>query len=200
MHRKNGFSTCWPENDFRISYKFDFQGRIYLKVEIAVSIKNQNIDFQGRICLKVETRIFTKVDEMFACPPRCPKRSWGSQGAPQGVQRAPQDPFGTTILYIQTPDQPQSGHYQYNHDLCCYGFSFDCSTTNTAAINTKYSGWTTSVVAMGRFNSTRRVSFDENVSAIWRLSVVPLTQCVLCPCALGKLDKTLTDCIFVQFH
>ena len=104
MHRNNGFSTLGRENDVRISYNFDFQGRIYLKVEIDVSEQNQNIDYQGRICLKVETRIFTKVDQIFAPPQGGPK-------SPQGAQRAPQDLLRTPILYIQTPDQPQSGRY-----------------------------------------------------------------------------------------
>ena len=62
MHRNNGFSTLGRENDVRISYNVDFQGRVYLKVEIDFSEQNQNIDYQGRICLKLETRIFTKVD------------------------------------------------------------------------------------------------------------------------------------------
>ena len=34
MHRNNGFSTVGWENDLRFSYMFDFQGRIYLTVEI----------------------------------------------------------------------------------------------------------------------------------------------------------------------
>ena len=34
MHRNNGFSVFGWENDLRFSYNFDFQGRIYLKVEI----------------------------------------------------------------------------------------------------------------------------------------------------------------------
>ena len=104
MHRNNGFSTLGRENDVRISYNFDFQGRIYLKVEIDFSEQNQNIDYQGRICLKVETRIFTKVDQIFDPPQGGPK-------SPQGAQRAPQDLLRTPILYIQTPDQPQSGRY-----------------------------------------------------------------------------------------
>ena len=112
MHRNIGFSTCWPESDLRFSYDLDFQGRIYLKVEIAFSKINQNIEFQTRIYLKVETLIFTKVDEMFDPPPPGAQNALGeSQGAPQGVQRAPQDSFGTPILYIQTPDQPHRGRY-----------------------------------------------------------------------------------------
>ena len=104
MHRNNGFSTLGRENDVRISYKFDFQGRIYLKVEICVFEINQNIDYQGRIYLKVETRIFTKIDQIFEPPQGGPK-------SPQGAQRAPQDLLRTPILYTQTPDQPQSGRY-----------------------------------------------------------------------------------------
>ena len=64
MHRNNGFNTLERENDVRISYNFDFQGRIYLKVEIMFSMNHQNIDYQGRICLKVEARIFAKVDKI----------------------------------------------------------------------------------------------------------------------------------------
>jgi hypothetical protein len=37
MHRNNGFSTLGRENDVRISYKFDFQGRIYLKLKSSFS-------------------------------------------------------------------------------------------------------------------------------------------------------------------
>ena len=111
MHRNNGFSVFGWENDLRFSYNFDFQGRIYLKVEITFFEKNQNIDFQGRICLKVETRIFTKVDEIFDPPRGVQRAPQGAQRAPQGVQRAPQDLFVTPILYIQTPHQPQSGCY-----------------------------------------------------------------------------------------
>ena len=64
----------------------------------------QNFDFYGRICLKVETRIYTQVHEIFGPPPRGPQRA-------PGVQRPPQDLFQRQILYIQTPDQPQSGRY-----------------------------------------------------------------------------------------
>ena len=111
MHRNNGFSTFGWENDLRFSYNFDFQGRIYLKVEITFFEKNQNIYFHGRIYLKVETCIFTKVDQIFD-PPRGGQRApQGTQRAPQGVRSAPQDLFRTPILYIQTPDQPQSGCY-----------------------------------------------------------------------------------------
>ena len=35
MHRNNGLSTFGWENDTQFSYNFDFEGRIYLKVEIA---------------------------------------------------------------------------------------------------------------------------------------------------------------------
>ena len=83
MHRNNGFSTLGRENEVRISYHFDFQGRIYLKVEIDFSEQNQNIDYQGRICLKVETLIFTKVDQIFAPPPK------GAQRAPKGPKELP---------------------------------------------------------------------------------------------------------------
>ena len=111
MHRNNSFNTFGWENDLRFSYNFDFQGRIYLKVEITFFETNQNIDFQGRIYLKVETRIFTKVDQIFDPPQGVQRAPQGAQRAPQGVQRAPQDLFRTPILYIQTPDQPQSGRY-----------------------------------------------------------------------------------------
>ena len=43
---------------------------------------------------------------------------WGPQralGAPQGVQRGPQDRFRIPILYIQTPDEPQSARYMPLH-------------------------------------------------------------------------------------
>ena len=104
MHRNNGFNTLGRENDVQIWYNVDLQGRIYLKVEIDLSEQYQNIDYQGRNCLKVETRIFTKVDQIFDSPQGGPK-------SPQGAQRAPQDLLRTPILYIQTPDQPQSGRY-----------------------------------------------------------------------------------------
>ena len=112
MHRNNGFSTFGRENDHRFSYNFDYQALIYLKVEITFFEKNQDFDFQGRIYLNIETRIFTKVDQISDPPPRGAQRApQGAQRASQGVQRAPQDLFRTQILYIQTPDQPQSGRY-----------------------------------------------------------------------------------------
>ena len=90
MHRNNGFSTFGWENDLRFSYNFDFQGRIYLKVEITFFEKNQNIDFQGRIYLKVETRIFTKVDQIFDPPPRGPKEPpWGPKELSRGSEELP---------------------------------------------------------------------------------------------------------------
>ena len=93
MHRNNGFSTLGRENDVRISYNFDFQGRIYLKVEIEFSEQNQNIDYQGRICLKVETRIFTKVDQIFDPPPRGPKEP------PRGPKSSPRPLEDTNSIY-----------------------------------------------------------------------------------------------------
>ena len=36
-----------------------------------------------------------------------------SPGAPQERPKASQDPFKPPILYIETPDQPQSGRYWY---------------------------------------------------------------------------------------
>ena len=110
-YRNNGFSTFGRENDHRFSYNFDYQGLIYLKVEITFFEKNQDFDFQGRIYLKIETRIFTKIDQIFGPPPGGPKSSPGGPKSSQGVQRAPQDLFRRPILYIQTPDQPQSGRY-----------------------------------------------------------------------------------------
>ena len=93
MHRNNGFSTLGRENDVRISYNFDYQGRIYLKVEIEFSEQNQNIDYQGRICLKVETRIFTKVDQIFDPPPRGPKEP------PRGPKSSPRPLEDTNSIY-----------------------------------------------------------------------------------------------------
>ena len=93
MHRNNGFSTLGRENDVRISYKFDFQGRIYLKVEIEFFEQHQNIDYQGRICLKVETRIFTKVDQIFDPPPRGPKEP------PRGPKSSPRPLEDTNSIY-----------------------------------------------------------------------------------------------------
>ena len=37
-----------------------------------------------------------------------------SPGAPQEHPKASQDPFKPPILYIETPDQPQSGRYWYD--------------------------------------------------------------------------------------
>ena len=93
MHGNNGFSTLGRENDVRISYNFDFQGRIYVKFEIDFSEQNQNIDYQGRICLKVETRIFTKVDQIFDPPPRGPKEP------PRGPKSSPRPLEDTNSIY-----------------------------------------------------------------------------------------------------
>ena len=67
----------------------------------------QKFDFDGRIYLKVGTRIDTQVHKIIGPPPRGPARA-------PGGQRPLQDLFRTQILYIQTPDQPQSGHYSYD--------------------------------------------------------------------------------------
>ena len=72
-------------------------------------------DFQGRIYAKIERRIFTKVHQIFRPPPRVsrelPRRPQGVQRPPKEVQRDLQDLFRRPNLYIQIPEQPQSGHY-----------------------------------------------------------------------------------------
>ena len=100
MHRNNGFSTFGWENDLRFSYNFDFQGRIYLKVEITFFEQNQNIDFQGRIYLKNETRIFTKVDQIFDPPPGGPKSPpGGPKSSPGGPKSSPRPLQDTNSIY-----------------------------------------------------------------------------------------------------
>ena len=100
MHRYNGFSPFGREHDFRFSYNFDFQGRIYLKVEITFFEKNQNIDFQGRICLNVETRIFAKVDQIFDPPPEGPKSPpGGPKSSPGGPKSSPRPLEDTNSIY-----------------------------------------------------------------------------------------------------
>ena len=83
MHRDNGVSAFGWENDLRFSSNFDYQGRIYLKVEITFFEKNQHIDFQGRICLKVETCIFTKADQIFGPPGGVKEPLKGSKELPK---------------------------------------------------------------------------------------------------------------------
>ena len=100
MHRNNGFSTFGPENDLRFSYNFDFESRIYLKVEITFFENNKNIDFQGRIYLKVETRIFTKVDQIFDPPPGGPKSPpGGPKSSPGGPKSSPRPLQDTNSIY-----------------------------------------------------------------------------------------------------
>ena len=100
MHRNNGFSTFGWEHDLRFSYNFDFQGRIYLKVEIAFFEQNQNIDYQGRIYLKVETRIFTKIDQIFGPPPGGPKSPpGGPKSSPGGPKSSPRPLQDTNSIY-----------------------------------------------------------------------------------------------------
>ena len=104
MHRNNGFSTFGWENDLRFSYNFDFQGRIYLKVEITFFEKNQNIDFQGRIYLKVETRIFTKVDQISDPPPGGPKElPRGPKELPRGSEELPKTSSGHQFYIFKLP-------------------------------------------------------------------------------------------------
>ena len=83
----NGFGTFGPEHDPRFSYNFDFQGRIYLKVESAFFAKYQYFDFHGRIYIKVEGCIFKKVHQILGPAPERPR---SSPGVPKRVQRAPQ--------------------------------------------------------------------------------------------------------------
>ena len=104
MHRNNGFSTFGRENDLRFSYNFDFQGRIYLKVEIMFSKKNQNIDVQGLIYLKVETLIFTKVDQIWDPPPRGPKEPpRGAKELPRGSEELPKTSSGHKFYIFKLP-------------------------------------------------------------------------------------------------
>ena len=125
-------STFEPENGPRFSYNFDFQGRIYLKVENVFFARYWNFDFHGRIQLKVEKCIFIKKNTILApalegprSSPGRPKSSPGSPksspGDPKSSPWVPKTPAGgpkssprrlqRPILYIQTPDQPQSGRY-----------------------------------------------------------------------------------------
>ena len=43
----------------------------------------------------------------------CLRPTMRSPGAPQETPKASQDPFKPPTLYIETPDQPQSGRYLY---------------------------------------------------------------------------------------
>ena len=104
-----------PENDDTFSWKFDFEGQIYLTIEILHIY--QIFDFEGRIYLKVETRIVAKfmtfpltLPGSQKAPPARPKTP---PGGPNSAPGEAQDHFRRQILYIQTPDQPQSGRYLY---------------------------------------------------------------------------------------
>ena len=103
MHRNNGFTTFGWENDLRFSYNFDFQSRIYLKVEIAFCEQNQNIDFQGRICFKVETRIFTKVDQIFGPPRELKEPPRGPKELPRGSEELPKTSSGHQFRIFKVP-------------------------------------------------------------------------------------------------
>ena len=122
MHRNNGFSTFGWENDFRFSSNFDFQGRIYLKVEITFFEQNQNIDFQGRIYLKIETRIFTKVDQIFDPPTGGPKSPPGvSKSSPGGPKSSPRPLEDTNSIYSNsrsTAKRPLLVYHMYLHVIC----------------------------------------------------------------------------------
>ena len=55
----------------------------------------------------------------------CLRPTMRSPGAPQETPKASQDPFKPPTLYIETPDQPQSGRYLYDmvYLVCvCAGF------------------------------------------------------------------------------
>ena len=87
----------WPENDLHVSYKFDFQGRIYLKNENAFFACFQDFDFQGRIYLKNETRIFIKNRQISGPPPGAPKSSpVGSKTPLGGPTSSPEGPKSST--------------------------------------------------------------------------------------------------------
>ena len=87
----------WPENDLHFSYKFDFQGRIYLKIENAFFASFQDFDFQGRIYLKNETRIFIKNRQISGPPPGAPKSSpVGSKTPLGGPTSSPEGPKSST--------------------------------------------------------------------------------------------------------
>ena len=111
----NGFGTFWPENDFRFSCNFDSQGRIYLKVESTILTTFEEFWFSGPNLAKNRKSSFHKSSSDFLTPsPRVQRAPWESPGVqrlPKEVQRALQDLFRRPNLYIQTPDQPQSGHY-----------------------------------------------------------------------------------------
>ena len=112
VDRNHGFSTFGWENDLRFSYNFDFQCRIYLKVEIAFFEQKSKYWFSGPNLTKSWNTYFHKSWSDFRSPPGGAQRDpQGAQRAPQGVRRAPKDLFRTPILYIQTPDQLQSGRY-----------------------------------------------------------------------------------------
>ena len=89
-------------------HNFDFQGLIYLKVEITFFEYNQNIDFEGRIYLEVETLIFTKVNEISAPPPQGPKAppwgakelSCGPKELARGSEKHPKTPILSIYIHI----------------------------------------------------------------------------------------------------
>ena len=55
MHRNNGFGALGREYHVQISLKFDYQGRICLKVEITLFAILIEFDYQGRIYLKLKS-------------------------------------------------------------------------------------------------------------------------------------------------
>ena len=87
----------WPENDLHVSYKFDFQGRIYLTIENAFFACFHDFDFQGRIYLKNETRIFITNRQISGPAHGVPKSSQvGSKWLDGGPTGSPERPKSST--------------------------------------------------------------------------------------------------------
>ena len=102
-----GFEAFWMDNDHHNSSIFDFHCQIQLKSEHAWLSTYSEFEFLWPDSTRIETRIYQKVHKIIGPPPRGPQR------APVGPQKAPQDLLRRHILYIESPDQPQSGRYSY---------------------------------------------------------------------------------------
>ena len=83
MHRNKGFSTCWPENDFRFHIFLIFRARFTQCGNRVFQIKIKH--------LFVETRIVTKVDKMLGHPPERPNALL-SRTRPKDRQNFPYKP------------------------------------------------------------------------------------------------------------
>ena len=86
----NGFGPFGPENDGTFSWKFDFQGQIYLKVESTCFATLSNIWFWGPNLPKSWNTYFRKVDGISLDPPGDSKSSpRASKDLPRRSQQCP---------------------------------------------------------------------------------------------------------------